>query len=43
MEIVGDLNRMKIYLPYERFHVWSASVSVCAYVCVCAALQVRKE
>lgn len=36
-EIVGDLNRMTIYLPYERFHLWRVNV------CVCAVLQVRKE
>lgn len=28
-EIVGDLNRMTIYLPYERFHLWRVNVCVC--------------
>lgn len=29
IEIEGDLNRMMIYLPYERSHVWCVSECVC--------------
>lgn len=35
IEMEGELNRMKIYLPYERSHVWCVNV--------CVVLQVRKE